>query len=397
MGLRVDAHAAHQVVHLEALAGSDDVRHLGGLRLVHRVEQHPRHPVGRGRSVAGRAAELGLVALHELPRHRGVGGVVEVRADPDVLADLGGELDELLHARGPRHDERDLRGEPEVEDLARAGDRVEAEVDHDDDVRLVARRLGHVVGKLALAERVPVRAHELDPVRLAHFLDVLLHRPPEGIVGHQEVPALGLGIGLHEGVHDRLGRGVRARRPLERIAVTARARDVLGAAAEVVEDLLPLGHLGDGQRDARGPGPDDVLHAVGVHRLLGPARGAARLGLVVAGDVLDGLALDLHAALVQRQLHPTIEHGAHIGERAGEGPEAQHGHFLCLGPQHGGKAEPRGRGGGAAQFQHVPSSEFAHDRSSALGCGSGPVPGLVAGGRIGPGRLGVNPSPGGAR
>src|SRR6266851_8132735 len=30
MGLRVDAHAAYQVVHLEALAGSDDVRHLGG-------------------------------------------------------------------------------------------------------------------------------------------------------------------------------------------------------------------------------------------------------------------------------------------------------------------------------------------------------------------------------
>src|SRR2546427_3195553 len=51
------------------------------------------------------------------------------------------------------HDERQLGREAEVEDLARAGDGVAAEVDHRDDVGAVRRRLLHVVGELALAQR----------------------------------------------------------------------------------------------------------------------------------------------------------------------------------------------------------------------------------------------------
>src|SRR5882762_7096136 len=89
-----------------------------------------------------------------------------------------------------------------------------------------------------------VGTYELDPVPLADFLDVLLHGPAEGVVGDQEVPAFGLGVGLHEGVNHRLGRRVGARGPLERVAVAARSRVVLGAAVEVVKVFLPLGDPG---------------------------------------------------------------------------------------------------------------------------------------------------------
>jgi hypothetical protein len=132
-----------------------------------------------------------------------------------------------------------------------------------------------------------------------------------------------------------------------------------------VEGLLSLGDLRHGQGDARGPGADDVFHAVGVDGLLGAARGAARLGLVVARDVLDGLALDLHAALVEGHLHAAVEDRAHVGEGTGEGPEAEHGNLFLLGPEHSGKGKSRRRGG-AAQLEHVPSSEFAHRGSSSI-------------------------------
>ena len=147
---------------------------------------------------------------------------------------------------------------------------------------------------------MPVGAHELDPVPLADFLDVLFDRPAERVVGDQQVPALRLGVGLHEGVDDGLRGGVRARRPLERVAMAAGARDVFGPPAEVVEHLLPLGDLRDRQRDARRPRPDDELRTIGVDGLLGATRGAARLRLVVTRDVLDRLALDLHPTLLER-------------------------------------------------------------------------------------------------
>src|SRR6266550_1822396 len=52
-----------------------------------------------------------------------------------------------------------------------------------------------------------------------------------------------------------------------------------------------------------------LLAAVCVDGLLGAARGAARLGLVVAGDVLDALALDLHPPLVEGHFHAAVEDG----------------------------------------------------------------------------------------
>src|SRR6267143_243582 len=70
---------------------------------------------------------------------------VEVRANPQVVADLRRELHQLLHARGPAHDERHLGREAEVEDLARAGDGVAAEVDHRHSVGPGRGRLLHVV------------------------------------------------------------------------------------------------------------------------------------------------------------------------------------------------------------------------------------------------------------
>src|ERR1700737_25097 len=152
-----------------------------------------------------------------------------------------------------------------------------------------------------------VGTYELDPVPLADFPDVLLHGPAEGVVGDQEVPAFGLGVGLHEVVNYRLGRRVGAGGPLERVAVAARSRDVLGTAAEVVEGLLPLGDLRNRQGDARGPGANDVFHAVGVDGLLGPPCGAARLRLVVARDVLDRLALDPYSPLVEWHLYAAIQ------------------------------------------------------------------------------------------
>src|SRR5437879_1866088 len=101
----VDAHRPDHVVELDPLERLDHVLHLGGSGLVETGEQHARHRVGGGGRIARRRAELRLVALHEIARHRRVGGVVEVRAHPAVVADLGRELDQLLDAGGPGHDE----------------------------------------------------------------------------------------------------------------------------------------------------------------------------------------------------------------------------------------------------------------------------------------------------
>ena len=98
MRRRIDAHAAEKVVHLDAFQRLDHVLHLGGLRLVEAGEHEPRHRIGGGGRVAGWRAELGAVVLDELLRHRRIGGVVEVGADPEVVADLGSELDQLLDA-----------------------------------------------------------------------------------------------------------------------------------------------------------------------------------------------------------------------------------------------------------------------------------------------------------
>src|SRR5438445_220198 len=130
VGLRVHAHAADQVVQLEPLEGLHHSRDLGRFGLVHSRERHARHAISGRRRVAGRVTELGLIALDELARDRRVRRVIEVRADPEVLANFRVELDQLLHARRPRQDQRDLRGEAKIEDLARAGDGVETEVDH---------------------------------------------------------------------------------------------------------------------------------------------------------------------------------------------------------------------------------------------------------------------------
>src|SRR5882762_4370413 len=118
----VDPHRPDDVVHLEALERLDDGLHVVGLRLVEAGEQHPRHRVGGRRRVARRQLEPGLVALDEALRHRRVCRVVEVRADPQVVADLRRELHQLLHPGGPAHDEGQLGREAEVEDLAGAGE-----------------------------------------------------------------------------------------------------------------------------------------------------------------------------------------------------------------------------------------------------------------------------------
>src|SRR6266853_4194732 len=95
----VDAHRADDVVHLEAFERLHHGLHVVGLRLVEPGEQHARHRVGGRGRVARRQLELPLVLLDEGLRRRRVGGVVEIRPDPEVLADLGGELHQLLDAR----------------------------------------------------------------------------------------------------------------------------------------------------------------------------------------------------------------------------------------------------------------------------------------------------------
>src|SRR5260221_336222 len=99
----VDPHRPDDVVHLEALERLDDRLHVIRLCLVEAGEEHARHRVGGRGRVARRELELGLVALDEALRHRRVRGVVEVRADPQGVADLGRDLDELLHGPGPAH------------------------------------------------------------------------------------------------------------------------------------------------------------------------------------------------------------------------------------------------------------------------------------------------------
>src|SRR5512134_1022291 len=359
----VDAHAPEQVVHLDAFERLDDVLHLGGLRLVEAGEHEARHRVrGRGR-VAGGRAEFRAVVLHELLGDRRIRGVVEVGADPEVLADLGVELDQLFHARGPAHDQRHLGRQAEVVDLARARHRVAAEVDHRYRVGAVGRGLLHVVGELALAQRVAVGADEFQAVVLADFLDVLLQRPAEGVVGDQQVPALGLGVGLHEVVHHGLRGGVGARGPLEGVAVAAAARDVLGPTAEEMQHLLALGDFRHGERHARGPRPDHEARAFAVNRLLGATGGGARLRAAVARDVLDRPAEDLHAALLERHAHAAVVERADIGEGAGLVPQAEDHDLLVLRAHDAGKAQPaRGTGGGdAAELEDVPALDLAHD------------------------------------
>src|SRR5215831_13062861 len=83
--LRFHLHRPDDVVELDPFHRLDHILYLGRFRLVDTGEQQARHRVRRRRSVARRVAKLRLVALHELLRHRCIGGVVEVGADPDVL------------------------------------------------------------------------------------------------------------------------------------------------------------------------------------------------------------------------------------------------------------------------------------------------------------------------
>src|SRR5258706_9978210 len=96
---RVHAHVPYDVVDLDAFERLHHVLHLGRLGLVEARQQQARHRVGGRGRITRRVAELRLVALDEGLGHRRVGGIVEIRADPDVLADLGRELHEFLHAR----------------------------------------------------------------------------------------------------------------------------------------------------------------------------------------------------------------------------------------------------------------------------------------------------------
>src|SRR5882672_578693 len=354
----VHPHRPDDVVHLEAFERLHHGLHVIRLGLVEAREEHARHRVGGRRRVARRQLEPGLVALDEALRHRRVRRVVEVRADPQVVADLRRELHQLLHARGPAHDKRQPGREAEVEDLARAGDGIAAEVDHDHDVGLVGRGLLHVVGELAFAERVPVGADELDAVGLADFLDVFLDRPSEGIVGDEQVPALGLRVRLYEIVYYRLGGGVGAGRPLERVAVAAAAGDVLGAAGKEVHHFLALRHLRYRERNPRRPGPDDKARAFAVHRLFRAPGGGAGLRAAVARDVLDRPAEDFHVALFERHPHAAVVERADVGKGAGLVPQAEDHDFLGLRAQDRRKTHARGRK--RSDLEDVPALELAH-------------------------------------
>src|SRR5882672_4733633 len=354
----VHPHRPDDVVHLEAFERLHHGLHVIRFGLVEAGEEHARHRVGGRRRVTRRQLEPGLVALDEALRYRRVRRVVEVRADPEVVADLRRELHQLLHTRGPAHDERQLRRQPEVEDLARAGDGIAAEVDHDHHVGLVGRGLLHVVRELALAERVPVGADELDAVGLADFLDVFLNRPAEGVVGDEQMPALRLRVRLHEVVHDGFRRGVGAGRPLERVAVAAAAGDVLGAAGKEVHHFLALRHLRYRERNARGPRADDELRAFGVHRLFRAPGGGAGLRAAVARDVLDRPAEDFHVALFERHPHAAVVERADVGKGAGLVPQAEDHNFLRLGAKDCWKAQPGGRE--RSDLQDVSSLDMVH-------------------------------------
>jgi hypothetical protein len=209
-----------------------------------------------------------------------------------------------------------------------------------------------------------VGADELDAMVLAHLLDVLLDRPAEGIVGDQQVPALGLGVGLHEVVHDGLRRSVGARRPLERIAMAARPGNVLGAAAEEVHHLLALGDLGYRERDARGPWPDDEARALAVDRLFRAPGGRPGLRAAVAGHVLDRLAEHLHAALLERHAHAAVVERPDVCERAGLVPQPEDHDFLLLRPHDSREAQARSRGADSPDLQNVSSLLLRHSSSS---------------------------------
>ena len=189
-----------------------------------------------------------------------------------------------------------------------------------------------------------VGADEFQAVVLSDFLHVLLDRPAEGIIGDQQVPALRLRIRLHEVVDHRLRRGIGARRPLEGIAMAARAGDVLGAAAEVVQHFLALRHFRYRERDAGGPRADHKARAFAVDRFFGaPGRGPG-LRRAVARDVLDRLAEDLHAALFERHAHAAVVERPDIGKGSGLVPEAKDHDLARLRAHDRRKAERRGRG-----------------------------------------------------
>src|SRR5258705_2495483 len=89
----VHPHRPDDVVHLEALERLDHGLHVIRSCLVEAGEEHVRHRVGGRGRVAGRQLEPGLVILDEALRHRRVRRVVEVRADPEGVADLRLQLD----------------------------------------------------------------------------------------------------------------------------------------------------------------------------------------------------------------------------------------------------------------------------------------------------------------
>src|SRR3546814_15205483 len=89
--------------------------------------------------------------------------------------------------------------------------------------------------------------------------------------------------------------------------MAALAGNILGAAAEVVQHLPVLRHLGNRERNARGPGADDVFGVVGGDRLFRAARSRAGLGLAVARHVAELRVAGPVAAFFERDLGTPAE------------------------------------------------------------------------------------------
>src|SRR3989442_9993174 len=126
-----------------------------------------------------------------------------------------------------------------------------------------------------------------------------------------------------------------------------------------MHDLLALGDLRHGERDARGPGADDELCALGVDRFFRAAGRRAGLGAAVARDVPDRPAEDLHAALLERHPHAAVVERPDVGKGAGLIPQPEDYDLLRLRAQDRGKAQTRAGGRQPSGFQDVSSPEIA--------------------------------------
>ena len=306
MVFRTVGDLAERGVYLQTLEGCDQLVGVGALGLGNTSRSRLDHAVAHHRAQARVVLELGLVRLLERLVCGGVDAVPGIAGHQPAV---GGLVFQGVHVFGLARQHADhLDALEEAARVAFAHElrQVRAKQHVEDGVGLgIGQRLHDAAG-VHPAQWRGLLGHKLHVGLggLEQLLERRHGRLPVFVVGVDHGPALFLHLGglghQHGGLH--VGAGAQA----EGVLVAALPGHLVGQRlARQEEKLLLLGEVGHRQAGVRQEGARQHIDLLARHQLFGHANGVAGVGVVVARDQFDLLAIDAARSvdLIDRQLH----------------------------------------------------------------------------------------------